>query len=420
MESDSQRSSWLQDLLVPLAIADYRRLVGSNTLWWQTLQMEMVVMGWLVLELTDSAWSVALVGFFRTAPMIPAGFLVGSITDRFGRRPVIIGCQSVNALMYGLIVLLLATDMLALWHLAAISFVLGLAWAIDFPTRRALLPDLVGKRLILDALLLESFAGGISRIVGPFLAGIIIVYLGALGCFLILTLLSVLALALLHTLTQIEIPRTVTPNASTWSNILAGFRYVRHNEPILAVVLITLFMNLLIFPYMSLLPIFARDILQQGPEGLGFLGSATGIGSFLGLLLINHLRRRIHNGAIYAIGSLFQCLGLLAFATSTLYSLSWCLLLLAGIGQSCFALMQSSIVLMTASDEMRDRAMGTVMIGIGVDPIGRLQTGFLAENFGAPSALGLQAGLSALLVAGVALLLPHLWKPPEVAGSHPG
>ncbi len=407
-----ERSPWGQDLLAPLAIVDYRRLVAGNTLWWQTLQMEMVVMGWLVLERTDSAWAVALIGFFRSAPMIPAGFLVGPITDRFGRRPVIIACQSVNALLYGLIVLLLATGTLALWHLALISFGLGLAWAIDFPTRRALLPDMVGKALIMDALLLESFAGGISRIIGPFLAGMIIVYFGALGCFLVLALLSLSALALLHTLTQSDIPRTVAPRGSTWSNIAQGFRYVRHNEPILAVVLITLLMNLLIFPYMSLMPIFARDILHQGPEGLGFLGTATGIGSFTGLLLINHLRRRVNSGLLYAVGSFCQCLGLLAFAASTLYPLSWGLLVLAGIGQSCFALMQSSIVLLTASDEMRDRAMGVVMIGIGSDPLGKLQTGFLAESVGAPMALGLQAGLSALLVAGVALVLPRLWKVP--------
>jgi MFS family permease len=412
MVGKSGRPLWLQDLLAPLAIADYRRLVGSNTLWWQTFQMEMVVMGWLVLELTDSAWSVALIGFFRTAPMIPAGFLVGPITDRFGRRPVIIACQTANVLLYGIIVLFLVLNMLALWHLAAISFCLGLAWALDFPTRRALLPDMVGKARIMDALLLESFAGGISRIVGPFLAGIVIVYFGALGGFLVLTLLSVLALALLHALAQSEIPRTVAPNSSTWSNILQGFRYVRHNETMLAVILITLVMNLLIFPYMSLLPIFARDILQQGPEGLGFLGTATGIGSFLGLLLINYLRRRVSSGWLYAVGSFCQCLGLFAFAASTNYALSWWLLLLAGIGQSCFALMQSSIILLTASDEMRDRAMGVVMIGIGVDPLGKLQTGLLAESFGAPMTLGVQAGLSALLVAGVALRLPQLWKPP--------
>ncbi|MCB0109231.1 MAG: MFS transporter [Caldilineaceae bacterium] len=408
-----ERLPWLQELLAPLAIPDYRRLVGSNTLWWQTLQMEMVVMGWLVLELTDSTWAVAVVGFFRTAPMIPAGFLVGPIADRFGRRPVIIACQTVNLLMYGLIVLLLAMRLLALWHLAAISFVLGLAWAIDFPTRRSLLPDMVGKTRIMDALLLESFAGGISRIVGPFLAGLIIVYFGAFGCFLVLTALSLCALMLLRTLTQSELPRTATPGISAWSNILEGFRYVRHNEPILAVILITLFMNLLIFPYMTLLPTFARDVLQQGPEGLGLLGTATGIGSFIGLLVINGLRRRVNSGMMYAVGSFFQCLGLVAFAASTFYPLSWLLLLLAGIGQSCFALMQSSIILLTASDEMRDRAMGTVMIGIGVDPLGKLQTGFLAESYGAPIALGLQAGLSALLVAGTTLLLPQLWKTPR-------
>lgn len=411
------RARWLQDLLVPLAIPDYRRLVGSTTLWWQTLQMEMVVMGWLVLELTDSAWAVALIGFFRSAPMVIAGFFVGPITDRFGRRRVIIVCQTVNALMYGLLVLLLALDQLALWHLAFISFVLGLAWAIDFPARRALLPDMVGKAHIMDALLLESFAVGIARIVGPFLAGVIIVYAGALGCFAVLGLLSASALLLLWALTHSEIPRTVTPNGSAWSNILEGFRYVGHQPTLLAVVLITVVMNLLLFPYLTLLPVFARDILGRGPEGLGLLSTATGIGAFAGLVLINLLRQRVNSGLMYAAGSFFQCLGLVAFAFSTVYPLSWTLLLLAGIGQSCFGLMQSSIILLNASDEMRDRAMGTVMLGIGVDPLGKLQTGWLAETIGAPATLSAQAALSALLVAGIALWLPQLWKPEPVVAE---
>ena len=423
-----ERSPWLQGILSPLAIRDYRRLVISNTLWWQTLYMEMIVMGWLVLDLTNSAWLVALIGFFRSAPVMLGGFLVGPITDRFGRRPVIIANQTVYVLMYLSLVLLLATGMLALWHLAVISFMLGLAWALDFPTRRALIPDFVGKAKTMDALLLESFASGISRIIGPFIAGWLIAQFQAIGCFIVLTAIAALALAILRTLAQSEIPRTTAPNSAillnarsnarlntklnaTASHIMQGFRYVRHNETILAVVLITVVMNLLIYPYITLLPIFARDILQQGPEGLGLLGTGTGIGAFIGLFLINYLRRHINSGWIYAVGSLIQCLGLAAFAISTIYALSWSLLLLAGIGQACFTIMQSSIILLTASDEMRGRAMGTVMIGIGADPLGKLQTGFLAENYGAPVALGIQASLAAMLVAGVTLLLPQLRRP---------
>ena len=414
MAGKTVRSPRLQGIFAPLTIPDYRRLVVSNTLWWQTLHMEMIVMGWLVLDMTNSAWLVALIGFFRSAPLIIGGFLVGPITDRFGRRPVIIANQTAYVLMYALLALLLATGTLALWHLAVISVVLGMAWALDFPTRRALIPDFVGKAKIMDALLLESFASGISRIVGPFIAGWLIAQFQAVGCFIVLTAIAALALAILRTLAHSEIPRTTEPNSSTLSNIVDGFRYVRRNETLLAVVLITLVLNLLTFPYITLLPIFARDILNQGPEGLGLLGTGTGIGSFIGLLLINYLRRHISSGWIYAVGSFFQCLGLAAFAFSTIYPLSWGLLLLVGIGQSCFAVMQSSIILLTASDEMRGRAMGTVMIGIGADPLGKLQTGLLAENYGAPVALGVQASLAAILVAGVAILLPQLRRPADI------
>lgn len=375
-------------------------------------------MGWLVRDMTGSTWSVALIGFFRSLPFLMTGIFGGLLTDRFGRRAVIVAAQSAALIAYLLIALLLWADLVVLWHLGAISFVLGLAWSLDFPSRRALMPDIVGKEKTLDALLVDSFGQGIMRISGPALAGWLIVTYGAAGCFAAAALMSLIALIALWQLSMQPIPRTnKEAYAPPWTLIGQGLSYVRHNQPILAVVLITVVMNLLIFPYMSLLPTFAADVLKSDAFGLGLLGTGTGAGAFLGLYIISRLRRLHSGGMIFAVGTVCQCAGLAIFAISTYYPLSWAMLFFAGMGQSCFALMQSSIVLLAASDEMRSRAMGSVVLAIGTDPLGKLQTGALAENYGAPTTLGLQATLAASLIVLITIALPGLRRMPVDANN---
>lgn len=401
-------------ILASLAILDYRLLLSSNTLWWQALYMEMIVLGWLVLERTDSAGLVGLVGFCRSIPVLFVGGFGGMLADRIGRRLLIITAQTVTLCMYVIVVLLLATGLLTLWHLVVVALLLGSAWAMDWPTRRALVPDLVGRSRTVDALLLENLGQGIARTIGPFIAGFVIDAFAALGCFLVLSGLAATSLLLLHALSQKPIPRTSNPStASPLAQMRAGLHYVRHNQPILAVVFITMIMNMLIFPYMTLLPVFARDVLQQGPVGLGYLGTAAGIGSFSGLYLITRVRHSASPGWIFLIGTFGQCLALLVFTTSSLFPVSWGLLVVVGIGHACFGIMQSSIVLLAATDEMRSQAMGAIAVAIGAGPFGRLQTGLLAQAFGAPLAVGGGAVVAALLVVAVAISLPGLRQIPD-------
>jgi MFS family permease len=195
----------------------------------------------------------------------------------------------------------------------------------------------------------------------------------------------------------------------------AGLRYVAANQVILGVILSTLVINLLYFPYLTLLPVFARDVLKQGPLALGMLGAATGIGAFLGLLLINLLRRRVSNGAIFAMGTLLMTLLLLLFAFSTNYALSWSLLFLTGLGEACFVIMQSSLILLATSDEMRGRVLGLLMVAIGTDPMGKLLIGSLAERLGAPATIAIQSGVAAVAILIIAVGLPGLRGQPHAS-----
>ena len=404
-----------------LANTDYRLLLGSSTLWWLAHYMEMIVLGWLVLELTDSAGLVGLVGFCRSIPSLLVGGFGGLLADRIGRRPLVIASQTLTFCMYATVALLLAVGLLAIWHLVVISLTLGCAWAMDWPTRRALIPDLVGRPRVVDALMLENLGMSIARAFGPLLAGLVLDAFNVLGCFLTLSGLSAISLLLLRALSRQPIPRTSSPtSASPLAQIRDSVLYVRQNQPILAVTLITMVMNMLAFPYMNFLPVFARDVLGQGPVGLGYLGASVGIGNVVGLFLVNWARRFTSAGWIFVAGTLLHCLALLSFTTSSVFAVSWALLLLVGIGHACFGIMQSSIVLLAAADERRGQAMGAIAVAIGAGPFGRLQTGVLADAFGAPLAVGAEVALAALLVSTVAATIPELRRvddSPETAAG---
>ena len=401
-------------LFAPLRNVDYQRLLLSNGLWWATIFMEGTVLGWLVLDLTNSPWLVALVGFCRSVPFPVLGFFNGSLIDRFGRRRIIIAAQTLNLLAYLTISALLWLNLLVIWHLALASFVVGACWALDWPARRALMPDLVGKERTLDAMLLENLSQNVARILGPALAGVLIAISGALGCFISMALISLTTLLVLHTLSQQPIPRnSMRPQLSPWTVIGETLRYARHHQAIFGVLLVTAVMNLFVFPYMTLLSVFARDVLYQGPVGLGFLGTGSGIGAFLGLYLIIKLRGRFSQGWIFVVGTSFMSLTLIAFSLSTLFSLSWSMLFLMGVGQACFGSMQSSIILLAASDEMRSRVMGLLVLAIGSDPLGQLLIGSLAEQFGPQLTLVGEASAAALAILLVAIFLPALRRPEE-------
>lgn len=410
-EVKAKNRSIFSGVLAPLSVPDCRRLLVGNALWWQARFMEIIATGWLVLEITNSVWLVALVGFYRSAPLLVLGFFSGQVADRFGRRTVILCSQTVVLAITCAIVLLLWADRLAFWHLAIAAVLLGTAWAVDWPARRAILPDLIGTERTMDGMILEGFFQNIARIIGPFGAGILIEVLGATGCFGALAVLSALALLILLGLSQQLAPSPgQLEKASPWATMVEGLRYIHGHPTIPGVLLITVTINILVFPYQTLLPVFARNILGQGPVGLGLLGAASGVGSFVGLLIINRIRRFFSPGRIYATGSLFLSAAVVTFAASTSYPLSVALLILAGMGHVCFSVMQSTIVLTSSIDNMRDRAMGALVLAIGGGPLGSLQMGALAAVFGAPTAVGLTCAISALIVLSVTAAFPTLRK----------
>lgn len=403
--------NWKRGPFSALASGEYRRLLGGTVIWWHCFYMEQVVLGWLVFDLSNSARTVALVSFCRTLPLLLVSLFSGPIIDYVGRRRAMVAAQSANLLAYVLIALLLWSGRAAPWNIALAAFWLGTAWAIDWPTRRSLVPDLLGKERMFDGLLLESLLTGIGRIAAPAMAGALIAGFGALGCYLAMAILSGCALGVLTPLLRGGGPREARPlTVAVLPVVGQGMRYVRSNQTILAVMLITLVMNVWIFPYVSLLPAFARDVLRKGPVELGLLSTGTGLGAFLGLLALQVLRRWVGVGVLFVLGTGWMCLALAAFALSRTYPFSWAMLVCAGMGMACFGTLQSTIILLSTSDQMRSRVMGILVLAIGGDPLGQLQIGTLAERVGVQATLAGQGCAAALALALIVARLPELLR----------
>ncbi|HEU5089562.1 MAG TPA: MFS transporter, partial [Roseiflexaceae bacterium] len=192
-----QAASWKQGTLSMLNHREYRRLLAGTVIWWHCFFMELVVLGWLVFDLSNSARMVSLVSFCRTLPLLAFSLFSGPLIDYIGRRRVVIATQSANLAAYAAIVLLLWNGMAAPWNIAILAFCLGTAWALDWPTRRSLVPDMIGKERMIDGLLLESFLTGFARIIAPAMAGALIARYGAIGCYLAMAGLSLCALSIL-------------------------------------------------------------------------------------------------------------------------------------------------------------------------------------------------------------------------------
>jgi predicted MFS family arabinose efflux permease len=368
--------------------------------------METLVTGWLALEMTDSAWWVSVVAFCRNIPVPLVGFLGPVWVERFRRRRVIQALQSVNLLAALTLAILYHFGRLEYWHLTMVSLANGAAWALDWPTRRALLPDLVGRDHVVDAMVLENVLQSLTRLSGPLLAGLAMQHLGAGGTLWILCLIGGTGLLVLLGLrTDSHSPEQTAGIRDALARTREGLRYVRGNSAILGTLIITVIMNAWAFPFQALLPVFARDVLGQGPFGLGLLGAANGAGAMVGLLLVNLSRRSFGHPVIFSTGSILACVGLLAFSLSSSMTLSLAALAIAGVGQAGFSIMQSSIILVEATDQMRSRAMGALVIAIGVGPLGRVQAGAMAAAWSAPVAVFCMAASGALATLAVVLLL---------------
>ena len=403
---------------------NYRLLWVSNFFAYISRWMQMTMLGWFVFEVTGSAFLVTLVGFSGMGPLVVLGVFGGVLADRLDKRKLLLGTLFANLLaatgMAALIFsdLLLATSMVQYWHAYLVMLVGGIGWGLDMPSRRTIVLDVLGRARVNNAIALDSVGMHSSRMLGPLIGGGLIsisLFLFADGHGLeagyAVTLLFFIASAIM--MLNVKTPArevTATPQAS-WNiigNLSEGIRYVCSEATLLAVVLITVFMNLLLFPYQQLIPVVASEVLHVGPALMGLLLAFEGLGALTGSIAIASASNLTHHGRVYLFGSLAGLTMLLLFSFSQWYGVSLALMLLLGLGTAGFGAMQATIILLVARDDMRGRGLGVITLAIGAGPIGGLMLGRMADLIGAPPAMTINAVLGLITVGLVGLLVPSL------------
>lgn len=387
---------------------NYTRLWLANGLSYTSRWMQMIIVAWLVLELTDSAWYVGLVGFFSSIPMLLFGLTGGVLADVTNRQRLLVLPQIVNVATGVLLTVFLAMDIVQVWHTYVAIFVHGACWALSMPARRALLYDLLGIAGVTNAVALDTVGMNLSRMGGPGLAGALILLIGATGSYGLVTLFYALALGLLASL---RIPQTAPPERRRQPlgrNLLEGLRYACQDQIILATMCITIVMNLLLFSYVPMVPVIARDVLHVDALLMGMLQAVEGLGALVGAMWIASAARLQYHGRIFWGGSLLSLMALFLFSVSRAYIASLPILLFLGLGSAGFGTMQAAIIMLAAKEDMRGRALGVLSLAIGAGPLGSVLLGAVAEAVSPVFALRMSALLGIIAMACIVLFLPTI------------
>jgi|DewCreStandDraft_5_1066085.scaffolds.fasta_scaffold00628_13 MFS family permease len=366
--------------------------------WVQT-----VAQGWLVYQLTSSPFSLGLVSFASAVPVLALALIGGVLADRIERRTLMIGTQTAAMLQALVLGLLTLSGVVRFEHVLVLSFALGVINALNTPVRQGIISDLVPREDLQNAIGINSAQFQASRLIGPGIAGILLAAVGAGWCFLIN---AISFLAVIFSLTRLRLPPRTTRVRSLGfiGDALEGLRYVRQNRTISTLISLAAIPAFFGYPYTTLLPVFARDLLHVGAGGLGLLYSATGLGSLVGALGVAsagalRARGRLQLGALCTFG-----LCLIGFAASRFIGLSLLLLVVASASSMTYSALNQTFLQSLTADEFRGRVLSVLTLTtFGLIPLGSMLEGAIAQHFGASTAVGM-GGLACCLVGGTILL----------------
>jgi MFS family permease len=392
--------------LAPFESRGYRLLFTGTTLTMAGYFAQVVAQGWLIYDLTGSPTWLGIVSFANGIPMLLLALPAGVLVDRSDRRKMLVLAQGCTALVAFVLTGLIWTGQVQAWHVALLSFVGGSFFVLIIPARQALLPTTVERSALGAAIALNSAGTNFGRVIGPSVAGLLIAALGAAAAFGIqgLGFVGALVCALLlpaHASTGRARSR------SPLQSLLEGIKYVWHDPIVFGLMLLQAIPAFLIMPYNQMLPIFARDILEAGPEGLGTLMTVMGVGSVAGSLLIVLLPTR-RQGLYLLVSLVSLSLLLVAFSASTSLLLSVGIMGLIGVAQAIYLATNNTLVQLAVPDALQGRVMSVYMTTWGLMPLGALPQGILADLFGAPIVMGGTGALSALIVLLMAIRRPAL------------
>ena len=364
------------------------------------IQMQMIVRGYLAYEITSSPFILGLVNAGFAIPMLSLSLFGGALADRVERKRVIQAGQLVSVVLAVFIGVSIFTETISWIHLFGVSMAQGALFSFVMPARQALVPHLVGKDNLTNAMSLDAAAMSVTTLLAPAVGGGLYNVIGPDGVYFLIAGCGVAAM-LLTSLVSASGGSASRPSVPMFSDILEGLKYVVRSPIVLILLMMGLATALLAMPFRFLMPVFVVDVYERGPESLGLLVTIMGVGSLVGALFIASMGKR-RRGLTLLAGSFISGIALVLVAAIPLYYVAAALMVLMGLGDAGRRTLNMALIMEEVDDRYRGRVMSVFMMNFGLMPLGVLPAGAIAQRMGGQFVIGM---LGVLLLLTTALIL---------------
>lgn len=360
-------------------------LISSSGDW-----MDQIALNWLMYTLTNSPVYLGLLNFCRLAPILLFTLIGGVVADRVERRRLMFTTQSVAMVLALVLAILVSTGVVQVWMVLLIAAGRGIMLSFNMPARQSLISELVPSEDLMNAIALNSATLNLTRVIGPAIGGGLIATVGVAGAFY---LNAASFLAVLYGLAMMRFPERPPKRrkAGLLTELAGGIRYLRGQPALRTVVILALLPMIFGMPYMTMLTVFARDVLHVGGGGLGLLTACSGAGAMLGALTVASLRGARRRGRLMLAGLVGFGLALLLFSSSPWLWLSLPALMAVGASQQVYNATNNTLIQVYVDEEYRGRVTSTLFLNRGMVPLGTLMAGFGTAAFGPQLTMGAMA-----------------------------
>ena len=382
------------------------------------MNMQMVARGWLVYAMTTSPTKLAWVMLSFMVPQVVFSLVGGVFADRYNKKKVVAIAQGLNCIATLMLAVFLMADIVTFWDFIWFGFFNGTVLALSMPARTAFIPDVVGERLIFNAMALSTTSMNLARILGPALAGGLIAIIAggntnsAYGVGIVYIVIAVLYFVSATSILLVRTPgkASVRPGGRALADIRQAWRFVLRSELLLGLIILSIIPFLWGMGVSTLMPAFNQDVLGGGPDDLGLLVGAMGVGAIIGSLWLARMSQMGNKGlAMYALSGLWA-VAIVLFALSTSLWTAMLTVALVGLCSSIFMSMNRSLIQLAVTPEMRGRVMSIDMMSHGLMPLGIIPISFIAEYKSIEFALVFSAILLAASTLLLAVLMPALGR----------
>lgn len=383
----------------------FSQFISQTGTWMQSLGR-----GWLVLELTNQPFWLGAVGAAGTFPILFFALAGGVVADRYPKRSVLVCTNALSTVITFALAILTHGGWVTVWQVMVLAFLLGTIKAIEMPTHQSFVVEMVGKEDLMNAIALNSSSFNTARVLGPAVAGVTVAIAGIAACFYLNALSYVPVIVAFWLMRKLPAQRP-RRSRSVAHDLKEGLSFVRGERRVQALVALVAVSSLFGFPFLTMMPAFARDVFHVGPGGLGGMLALSGAGSVAGALVLAARSNRDGKGRMAVAAGMVFAASISLFALTARPAVAFPALVAAGWGMVTLIAPANTLVQSIVPDELRGRVMSLFsLVLLGMMPVGNLLVGALAGTIGTPVAVALSGGALGLAILVITALRPEVLK----------